>query len=70
MEPPGWSKWNGHQNGIFGGETDVVERIGGQAPQALDAFIREHRTAFGATETVAPYTTVEPARNDGSSFSE
>ena len=42
-----------HQNGIFRGETDVVERIGGQAPQALDAFIREHRMAFGATETVA-----------------
>ena len=35
------------------GKTDVVERIGGQAPQALDAFIREHRMAFGASETVA-----------------
>ena len=41
-----------HQNGIFRGETDVVERIGGQPPQALDAFIREHRTVFGATEAV------------------
>ncbi len=41
-----------HQNGIFRGETDVVERIGGQPPQALDAFIREHRTAFGAAEAV------------------
>ena len=37
-----------HQNGIFRGETDVVERIGGQPPQSLDAFIREHRTVFGA----------------------
>jgi uncharacterized protein YbjT (DUF2867 family) len=41
-----------HQNGIFRGETDVVERIGGQPPQALDAFIREHRTVFGAAEAV------------------
>ncbi len=42
-----------HQNGIFRGETDVVERIGGQPPQALDAFIREHRMAFGAAEAAA-----------------
>ena len=45
-----------HQNGIFRGETDVVERIGGQRPQALDAFIREHRMAFGAAEAVASRT--------------
>ena len=37
-----------HQNGIFRGESDVVERIGGQPPQALAAFVREHRTAFAA----------------------
>ena len=42
-----------HQNGIFRGESDVVERIGGQRPQALDAFIREHRAAFGAAEAAA-----------------
>ena len=42
-----------HQNGIFRGETDVVERIGGQPPQALDAFIREHRKLFGAETAVA-----------------
>lgn len=42
-----------HQNGIFRGETDVVERIGGQRPQALDAFIREHRMAFWAADAVA-----------------
>ncbi len=41
-----------HQNGIFRGETDVVERIGGQPPQALDAFIRENKTVFGAAEAV------------------
>ncbi len=33
-----------HQNGIFRGETDVVEKIGGRPPQALDEFIR--RTLF------------------------
>ena len=36
-----------HQNGIFRGETDVVERIGGQAPQSLEAFVRERRAVFG-----------------------
>ncbi|MCH7903549.1 MAG: NmrA family NAD(P)-binding protein [Armatimonadetes bacterium] len=41
-----------HQNGIFRGETDVVERIGGQPSQALDSFIREHRAVFGAAEAV------------------
>jgi len=41
-----------HQNGMFRSETDVVERIGGQPPQALDAFIREHRAVFGAAEAV------------------
>jgi len=42
-----------HQNGIFRGETDVVERIGGQSPQTLGAFIREHRRAFDASQAVA-----------------
>jgi len=42
-----------HQNGIFRGETDVVERIGGRPPQSLDAFIREHRTVVGAPKAVA-----------------
>ena len=42
-----------HQNGVFRGETDVVGRIGGQPPQALDAFIREHRRLFGAEKAVA-----------------
>ena len=42
-----------HQNGIFRGETDVVERVGGQPPQALDAFIREHRRPFGPEKAVA-----------------
>jgi NAD(P)H dehydrogenase (quinone) len=42
-----------HQNGIFRGETDVVERIGGQPPQSLDTFIREHRTVFGSVIAAA-----------------
>ena len=36
-----------HQNGIFSGETDTVERIGGQPPQSLPEFIRENIDAFG-----------------------
>ncbi len=36
-----------HQNGIFAGETDIVERIGGQPPQSLPEFIRENIDAFG-----------------------
>ncbi len=42
-----------HQNGIFRGETDVVERIGHRTPQTLEAFIREHRMVFGTAEAVA-----------------
>ena len=42
-----------HQKGVFRGESDVVERIGGQPPQALDAFIREHRADFRAAEAAA-----------------
>lgn len=35
-----------HQNGIFSAETDVVSRIGGQAPQSLAEFIRANRMQF------------------------
>ena len=42
-----------HQNGIFRAETDVVDRIGGQPPQTLDAFIREHRRLFSTERAVA-----------------
>ncbi|MFQ5778818.1 MAG: NmrA family NAD(P)-binding protein [Terriglobia bacterium] len=35
-----------HQDGIFSGVTDVVERIGGQAPQSLVEFVRAHRAEF------------------------
>ncbi len=35
-----------HKNGVFSAQTDVVERIGGQAPQSLEEFVREHRESF------------------------
>jgi uncharacterized protein YbjT (DUF2867 family) len=35
-----------HQDGIFSGVTDVVEKIGGQAPQSLEEFVRAHRGEF------------------------
>ena len=40
-----------HQDGIFSAQTDVIERISGQAPQTLAEFVRVNRAAF----------TVEPA---------
>ena len=42
-----------HQSGIFRGETDIVGRIGGQPPLALDTFIRRNRTVFGVDEAMA-----------------
>ena len=35
-----------HQNGIFAGTNDLVERIGGRPPMTLEAFIEKHRKAF------------------------
>ncbi len=35
-----------HQDGVFSVETDVVERIGGQAPQSLRDFVRTHMAEF------------------------
>ena len=35
-----------HQDGIFSGVTDVVEKVGGQAPQSLGEFVRAHREEF------------------------
>ena len=35
-----------HQDGVFSGETDVVEKIGGQPPQTLEAFVRENAAKF------------------------
>jgi NAD(P)H dehydrogenase (quinone) len=35
-----------HQNGIFAGANDLVERLGGRPPMTLEAFIEKHRAAF------------------------
>lgn len=40
-----------HQNGIFSAQTDVVERIGGKAPQTLAEFVRANRAAFTVEST-------------------
>ncbi len=40
-----------HQDGVFSAETDVVERIGGHAPQSLAGFVQAHIAEFrGAPE--------------------
>ena len=43
-----------HQHGIFSARTDVVERIGGQAPQELADFVRAHRVDFIGERTLSP----------------
>ena len=35
-----------HQNGIFAGTNDFVEKLGGRPPMTLEAFITRHRRAF------------------------
>lgn len=35
-----------HQNGIFAGTNDLVEKLGGRPPMTLEAFIEKHRPAF------------------------
>jgi len=35
-----------HQDGIFAGTNDNVERLGGRPPMTLEAFITKHRKAF------------------------
>ena len=37
-----------HQNGIFAGTNDLIEKIGGRPPMTLEEFINKHRAAFGA----------------------
>ena len=42
-----------HQDGIFSGVTDVVKKIGGQAPQSLEDFVRAHKAEFtGGTKVL------------------
>jgi NAD(P)H dehydrogenase (quinone) len=35
-----------HQNGIFAGTNDLVEKLGGRPPMTVEAFITKHRRAF------------------------
>jgi NAD(P)H dehydrogenase (quinone) len=35
-----------HQNGIFAGTNDNVEKLGGRPPMTLEEFITQHRKAF------------------------
>jgi NAD(P)H dehydrogenase (quinone) len=35
-----------HQNGVFAGTNDLVEKLGGRPPMTLEAFITKHRRAF------------------------
>jgi NAD(P)H dehydrogenase (quinone) len=35
-----------HQNGIFEGTNDLVEKLGGRPPMTLEAFINKHRKVF------------------------
>ena len=35
-----------HQNGVFAGTNDLVEKIGGRPPTTLEEFINEHRKVF------------------------
>jgi hypothetical protein len=37
-----------HQNGIFAGTNDLIEKIGGRLPMTLEEFINKHRAAFAA----------------------
>jgi uncharacterized protein YbjT (DUF2867 family) len=35
-----------HQNGIFAGTNDLVEKLSGRPPMTLEAFIEKHKSAF------------------------
>jgi len=35
-----------HQNGVFAGTNDLVEKLGGRPPMTLEAFIEKHKSAF------------------------
>ena len=37
-----------HQNGIFAGTNELIEKIGGHPPMTLEEFINKHRAAFTA----------------------
>ena len=35
-----------HQNGIFAGTNDLVQRIGGKSPTRFPEFLQTYRNAF------------------------
>ena len=35
-----------HQNGVFAGTNDLVEKLGGRPPMTLEVFVEKHRAAF------------------------
>jgi NAD(P)H dehydrogenase (quinone) len=37
-----------HQNVIFAGTNELIEKIGGRPPMTLEEFIDKHRAAFAA----------------------
>ena len=37
-----------HQDGVFAGTDDIVERIGGRAPMTIEDFVEKHRTELTA----------------------
>src|SRR6266850_5245209 len=39
-----------HQNGIFAGTNDLIEKIGGRPPMTLEEFINKNRAAFAKEE--------------------
>ncbi len=51
-----------HQDGVFSGVTDVVEKIGGQAPQSLENFVRAHRAEFSGGPELSQQTQREMRR--------
>ncbi|GAB3152904.1 NAD(P)H-binding protein [Amycolatopsis sp. NPDC004378] len=38
-----------YRNGVFAGTNDVVERIGGRAPQSVEQFVLAHKAAFAGS---------------------
>jgi len=44
-----------HQNGIFAGTNDLIEKIGGRPPTTLEEFINKHRAAFTASSFFADF---------------
>lgn len=37
-----------HQDGVFAGTNDIVERIGGRPPMTIEEFVQRHRNELTA----------------------